>query len=146
MISALIQRFNKAETNPQQELDPLLLWSSLGLLMLGFVMVYSASIATAEGSRITGNQAGHFLIRHGIFLAISIVCGVIAFQIPLRFWQQMAPWLFLIGMLMLVIVIMPGIGRSVNGAQRWLPLGAVNLQPSEMMKLFAVLYAADYTN
>ena len=128
------------------ELDPLLLWPALGLLMLGLVMVYSASIATAEGSRFTGNQAGYFLVRHAVFLAIGLVTGVVAFQVPLRLWQQASPWLFMLGVALLVIVLIPHVGRSVNGAQRWLPLGPVNLQPSELMKLFVVLYAADYTN
>jgi cell division protein FtsW len=127
------------------ELDPLLLWPALGLLMLGLVMVYSSSIATAEGSRFTGYQPGYFLVRHGIFLAIGLVTGVVAFQVPLRLWQQAAPWLFMAGVALLVVVLIPHVGRSVNGAQRWLPLGPVNLQPSELMKLFAVLYAADYT-
>jgi len=155
MIAQFLQRFSKGaeqatglhapRSAPQQELDSVLLWCGLGLLMFGFVMVYSASIATAEGSRFTGNQASYFLIRHGIFLAIGLIGGVVAFQIPLRFWQQMAPYLFIVGVLLLVLVIVPHVGRSVNGAQRWLPLGPINLQPSEMMKLFAVLYAADYT-
>jgi cell division protein FtsW len=68
-----------------------------------------------------------------------------AFQLPVRLWQQLAPWLFIAGALMLIVVLVPHLGRSVNGAQRWIPLGPVNLQPSELMKLFAVLYAADYT-
>ncbi|MDP2792759.1 MAG: putative lipid II flippase FtsW [Sulfurisoma sp.] len=127
------------------ELDPLLLWPALGLLMFGLVMVYSASIATAEGSRFTGNQASYFLVRHAVFLAVGLVAGLVAFQVPLRLWQQAAPWLFMAGVALLVIVLIPHVGRSVNGAQRWLPLGPVSLQPSELMKLFVVLYAADYT-
>jgi cell division protein FtsW len=129
----------------QAELDPLLLWPTLFLLLFGLVMVYSASIAMAEGSKFTGHQPEYFLMRHAIFLAIGLVCGVVAFQVPLRFWQELAPWLFLAGVALLVVVLIPHVGRSVNGAQRWLPLGPVNLQPSELMKLFAVLYAADYT-
>lgn len=130
---------------PGDELDPLLLWPALGLLMFGLVMVYSASIAMAEGSKFTGHQSTYFLVRHGVFLAVGFVAAVVAFQVPLRFWQQMSPWLFLAGVVLLVVVLIPHVGRSVNGAQRWLPLGLVNLQPSELMKLFAVLYAADYT-
>ncbi|WIM07082.1 MAG: putative lipid II flippase FtsW [Candidatus Nitricoxidivorans perseverans] len=127
------------------ELDPLLLWPALVLLMIGLVMVYSASIATAEGSRFTGHQANYFLVRHAIFLAIGMVVGAAAFQIPLRYWQQLAPWAFVAGVALLALVLIPHVGRSVNGAQRWLPLGPINFQPSELMKLFAVLYAADYT-
>ncbi len=155
MIASLLQRFGlggdtQATHSPHvatpQEFDAVLLWSGLGLLMFGLVMVYSSSIAMAEGSRFTGHQANYFLIRHSLFLTIGMVCGVAAFQIPLRFWQQMAPYLFIAGVFLLVLVIVPHVGRSVNGAQRWLPLGPINLQPSELMKLFAVLYAADYTH
>ena len=123
------------------ELDPLLLWPALLLLLLGLVMVYSASIAMAEGSKFTGHQASYFLVRHAIFLAIGLVIGLVAFQVPLRFWQDLAPWLFLAGVALLVIVLIPYLGREVNGARRWLPLGPINMQPSEFMKLFAVLYA-----
>ncbi|MBN8475876.1 putative lipid II flippase FtsW [Sulfuritalea sp.] len=127
------------------ELDGLLLWPALGLLLLGLVMVYSSSIAIAEGSRFTGNQSAYFLFRHAIFLCIGLVAGVMAFQVPLRLWQQAAPWLFVAGVALLLLVLVPQVGRSVNGAQRWIGLGPINLQPSELMKLFAVLYAADYT-
>jgi cell division protein FtsW len=127
------------------ELDPLLLWPALFLLLLGLVMVYSASIAMAEGSKFTGHQETYFLMRHSVFLVIGLVTGVVAFQVPMRFWQELAPWLFLGGVLLLVIVLIPHVGREVNGARRWLPLGPINMQPSEFMKLFAVLYAADYT-
>jgi cell division protein FtsW len=129
----------------QPELDHTLLWSALALLLFGVVMVYSASIATAEGSKFTGNQSGYFLLRHGLFVLIGLLGGAVAFQIPVRAWQQLAPWLFGVGVVLLIVVLIPHVGREVNGAQRWLPLGPVNLQPSEIMKLFVVLYAADYT-
>ena len=144
-MSVIVQRRYTSQRAEPAELDSLLLWSAIALLLFGLVMVYSASIATAEGSQFTGHQPAYFLIRHGVFLAIGIVVGTVAFQIPLRVWQQAAPWLFLGGVALLIVVILPHVGRSVNGAQRWLPLGWVNLQPSELMKLFAVLYAADYT-
>ena len=127
------------------EIDYALLWSGLLLLFIGLVMVYSASIATAEGSRAFGHQPAYFLVRHGVFLCIGIVSAAFVFQIPLSLWQKYAPYLFLVGFLLLAVVLIPGLGRDVNGARRWLPLGFANLQPSELMKLFAVLYAADYT-
>lgn len=127
------------------EVDPWLLWSALLLLGCGLVMVYSASIATAEASAMTGRQHAYFLWRHAIFLGIGLVGGVMVFQVPLKFWQAAAPWLFMLGVILLAIVLIPGVGRVVGGSRRWLPLGVVNLQPSELMKLFAVLYAADYT-
>lgn len=127
------------------EIDLALLWSMLLLLLIGMVMVYSASMATAEAGRQTGNQPAYFLVRHAVFLIIGLVAAAVAFQVPLSAWQQWAPWLFVGGFLLLALVLIPGVGREVNGARRWLPLGIVNLQPSELMKLFAVLYTADYT-
>jgi cell division protein FtsW len=70
---------------------------------------------------------------------------MLVFQVPLRVWQQLAPWLFLLGVALLVLLLVPGFGREVNGARRWLSLGFASAQPSEFIKLFVVLYAADYT-
>jgi cell division protein FtsW len=140
MISSL-----DAPRREVQEIDYLLLWSVLILLFTGLVMVYSSSIAIAEGGRLTGHQPGYYLIRHGIFLSVGLVAAAVAFQVPLSLWQKYSPYLFMIGVVLLAIVLIPGIGKDVNGARRWLPLGFANLQPSELMKLFAVLYAADYT-
>lgn len=127
------------------EYDAGMLWSALLLLTLGTIMVYSASIAMAEASRFTGGRANYFLLRHLLFVAISLVVGASVFQVPMRIWQQAAPWLFIGGALALVLVLIPFIGREVNGARRWLGLGFLTLQPSEFVKLAAVLYAADYT-
>ena len=127
------------------EVDPALLWSGLVLLLLGMVMVYSSSIAIAEAAKYTGHQPAYYLVRHGLFLAIGLVAAGCAFQVPMAVWQKLAPWLFVAGFVLLALVLVPGIGRDVNGARRWLPLGFANLQPSELMKFFAVLYAADYT-
>ena len=140
----LIQTLDQPRRMPT-EIDFVLLWSTLFLLFFGMVMVYSASIAIAEAARFTGQQPGYFLLRHAVFLAIGIVAAAVAFQFPLAVWQKAAPWLFFAGVILLVVVLIPGIGKDVNGARRWLPLGVANLQPSELMKLFAVLYAADYT-
>ena len=125
--------------------DFALVWAAVLLLALGLVMVYSSSIAIAEGSRATGQQPAHFLIRHCAYLAVSFVLAVAAFQFPLAFWQKGALYLFMLGVGLLILVLVPGVGREVNGSQRWLSLMVVNFQPSEAMKLFAVIYAADYT-
>jgi cell division protein FtsW len=127
------------------EYDSALVWVTLLLLGFGMVMVYSASIAIAEASRGTGNNAAYYLTRHAAYILVSLVAAGIVFQVPLRVWQRAAPLLFVLGMVLLMLVLIPGIGREVNGSRRWLPLGIVNLQPSELMKLCAVLYAADYT-
>ena len=115
------------------------------LLTLGLIMVYSSSIAIAEAGRFTGYQPAYYLIRHSVFLFVGLMAGFVCFQFPMRFWEQAAPYLFCAGVVLLVAVLIPGIGREVNGSKRWISLGVSNLQPSELMKLFAVLYAADYT-
>jgi cell division protein FtsW len=127
------------------EYDSSVLWAALLLLTFGMVMVYSASIATAEASKLTEGKSAYFLERHALFLAASVIAGMLVFQVPMRLWQQVAPWLFVLGVAFLVLLLVPGFGREVNGARRWLSFGIVNVQPSEFMKLFAVLYAADYT-
>lgn len=125
--------------------DESLVWSTVLLLAIGLVMVYSASIAMAEGSRLSGFQPQHFLLRHAGFLVVSLVAALVAFQFPMRLWQQAAPYLFLFGAFLLIVVLIPGIGREVNGSQRWLRFFGIGFQPSELVKLFVVLYAADYT-
>jgi cell division protein FtsW len=129
---------------PLAEYDAVLSWVALLLLSIGLVMVYSASIATAEASKFT-HQATYYLARQAIFIAVGFTVGMIAFQMPVRGWQKLAPWLFLAGVALLTLVLIPGIGKVVYGSRRWLSLLVFNLQPSELMKLFAVLYAADYT-
>lgn len=127
-----------------REFDLPLLWAGLLLMLFGLVMVYSASIALPDSSRFASLRTTHHLTRHLIALAIGLGCGLVAFAIPVQRWQKAAPWLFVLGLLLLVIVLVPGIGKVVLGARRWIPLGPLNLQPSELMKLFVVLYAADY--
>ncbi|MCU0842839.1 MAG: putative lipid II flippase FtsW [Thiobacillaceae bacterium] len=120
-----------------------LLWVALALLGTGLVMVYSASVAVSE--TIMGSES-HYLTRHGMYLVVGLSLAYAAFQFPSQLWQRMAPMLFLAGALLLVLVLIPGLGHEVKGSRRWIPLGGLgNFQPSELMKLFAVLYAADYT-
>jgi cell division protein FtsW len=126
-------------------LDPALVWSALLLGAIGLVMVYSASIAMAEAERFTGFRPGYFLVRHTAFLAIGLAVAFALFRAPVWLWQKASPWLFLLGTLLLVLVLIPGVGREVNGARRWIAIGPAAFQPSELMKLFVVLYAADYT-
>jgi cell division protein FtsW len=127
------------------EFDFTLAWLILALLGFGLVMVYSASIAIAEGSRMTGYHGHYFLLRQGVFVVAAVAAAALAFQVPMRTWQQAAPYLFMAGLVLLVVVLVPGLGKEVNGSRRWISLGFANLQPSELMKFFAVLYAADYT-
>ena len=141
----MTQTYVFARNAPSAEYDRALAWAALILAALGLVMVYSASIATAESSRYAGHNPAWFLIRHALFLALALAGALLVFLFPARFWQQAAPWLFVGAVALLVVVLVPGLGREVNGARRWLALPLLNLQPSELVKLGVVLYAADYT-
>jgi cell division protein FtsW len=134
-----------AQDAPSAEYDRSLTWAALLLAALGLVMVYSASIDTAEANRFTGNNPAYFLMRHAVFLCIALCASIAVFLVPLRVWQRSAPWLFFGGIVLLALVLVPGLGREVNGARRWLGLRLFNVQPSELMKLAVALYAADYT-
>lgn len=122
-----------------------LIFAALGLLMIGLVMVYSASITIAEAKSVA-NQPAFYLIRHAMYLVIGLGAGYAAFQIPTDLWQKLAPKLFILAAVFLVLVLLPFIGKEVYGARRWIPLGPLgNFQPSELMKFATILYAADYT-
>jgi cell division protein FtsW len=134
-----------AQDAASPEYDRSLAWAALLLMAIGTVMVYSASIATAEAARHTGANSAFYLLRHATFLGVSLAAAIAVFLVPARYWQSGAPLLFIACVALLVLVLVPGVGREVNGARRWINLGALTLQPSELMKLAAVLYAADYT-
>lgn len=127
------------------EYDQPLIWVILLLMFFGLVMVYSASIALPDSPRYINYKTSHFLIRQTIFIGISIVVAYLVLHIKIKIWQNLAPYLFTGTLILLIIVVIPGIGKDVNGAQRWLSFKIFSFQPSELMKLFIVLYAADYT-
>lgn len=129
----------------RSEYDLTLLWTVLALLALGVVMVYSASIATAEADRHVGYRSSYYFVRQLLFVVLSLGAGFVVFQIKVDIWQKWAPYLFGAGLLGLLLVLLPGLGHEVNGSRRWLSLPMLNIQPSEFMKFFVLLYAADYT-
>ncbi|MGV3499717.1 MAG: putative lipid II flippase FtsW [Hydrogenophaga sp.] len=124
--------------------DQPLLWVAVALLAWGLVMVYSASIALPDNPRFANYAHTHFVLRHGLSMAIGVVAALLAFQVPLRTWERAAPWLFALALLLMVLVLIPFIGKGVNGARRWISLGVMNFQPSELGKLAVLLYACSY--
>jgi cell division protein FtsW len=124
--------------------DQALVWVILALLMWGLIMVYSASVAMPDNPKFARYAHTHFLFRHLISLAVAFVAAVLAFQVPLSTWEKVAPWLFVLSLLLLILVLVPFIGKGVNGARRWISLGFMNFQPSELAKFSVLLYAADY--
>jgi cell division protein FtsW len=125
--------------------DQLLVWAVLSLMLIGLVMVYSASITLADGPKYANYSSNYFLIRHMISLAIAIFVGIWVFKIPTKVWDRYSPVIFGFTVLLLIAVLIPGVGKGVNGAKRWIPLGLMNFQPSELMKFAAVIFAASYT-
>ncbi|MFO7579331.1 MAG: FtsW/RodA/SpoVE family cell cycle protein, partial [Nitrosomonas halophila] len=124
-------------------LDLYLVCSVLALLGLGLVMVYSASIAIAETEHDT-HGAYYYLIRQSSYILAGLIAGYIAFQAPLHVWREYSPYLLVGGIFLLALVLIPGVSREINGSHRWLSLGVVNFQPSELMKLLILVFTADY--
>ena len=124
--------------------DQALLWVCVALLAWGLVMVYSASIAMPDNPRFKGSSPTGFLLRHAVSIAVAFVAALLAFQVPMSVWEKHARVLFLVSLALLVLVLIPYIGRGANGARRWISLGVMSFQPSELAKFAVVLYAANY--
>jgi hypothetical protein len=99
---------SRAPSRAMLAYDASLAWATLLLLAIGLVMVYSASIAMAESSAQTGHRSWYYLARHGVFVAIGLVAALCAFQVPVKAWEKLAPWLFVAGIALLVLVLVPG--------------------------------------
>jgi cell division protein FtsW len=127
-----------------QGFDQALLWVTVALLAWGLVMVYSASIALPDNPKFARYAHNYFLTRHALFLGLSFIAGLLAFQVPVQVWEKWAPWLFVLSLMLLILVLIPHIGKGVNGARRWIGVGSFSFQPSELAKFAVLLYAADY--
>jgi cell division protein FtsW len=122
--------------------DQALVWVVVALLALGLVMVYSASVALPDSPRFARYAPTHFLTRHALSIALGVLAALVVVQIPIAFWEKSAPWVLVAALALLVLVLF--VGRDINGARRWIPLGIMNFQPSELAKLAIAMYAAGY--
>jgi len=121
--------------------DPVLVLMGISLLLVGLIAITSASIEYADWHY---QSPWYHSVRHLVYISIAVVGGYIVYRVPLDFWLNTGwVWLFL-SLALLILVLIPGIGREVNGSQRWLPLGSFTLQPSEFAKLALVVYLAGY--
>ena len=127
-----------------QGFDQALAWVTVVLLLWGLVMVYSASIAMPDNPRFAKYTHTYFLVRHAMWLFLAFVAALLAFQIPLSTWEKAARPLFLLSLVLLAIVLIPHVGKVVYGARRWISLGPLSFQPSELAKFTVLLYAANY--
>jgi cell division protein FtsW len=124
--------------------DQPLVWLTLALLAMGLVMVYSATIALPDSPRFSNYTPMFFFQRHLIAIIMALCVAAVVTQVPMATWERTAPWLFVASLLLLILVLIPHVGKVVYGARRWLPLGIMNFQPSELAKLAITLYASDY--
>lgn len=129
---------------PTLGFDQAFIWVTLALLLWGLVMVYSASIALPDNPRFARYSHTYFLWRHAMWLFMATVAAVLAYQIPMARWEKMAKPLFMLALVLLVLVLVPYVGKVVYGARRWIALGPLSFQPSELAKFAVLLYAADY--
>ncbi|HYR26659.1 MAG TPA: putative lipid II flippase FtsW [Aquabacterium sp.] len=135
---------NSGQPSRLMGFDQPLVWVTFALLIMGLVMVYSATIALPDSPRFANYTPTFFFQRHLIAILMAVPVAAVVAQIPMSTWERFAPWLFVTSLVLLVLVLIPGIGKVVYGARRWLPLGIMNFQPSELAKLAIVLYASDY--
>jgi cell division protein FtsW len=131
----------KATTQVSPLPDPWLFYGGLLLLAMGLLMVTSASMPQA-GDRL--DQPFYYLIRQGIYIGLGLVGAAVVYLIPLDIWRKAGPALLLLGIGLLVLVLIPGVGKEVNGSMRWIPMGLMNVQVSELAKLFVIIYMAGY--
>ncbi|WP_407926485.1 putative lipid II flippase FtsW [Aquipseudomonas ullengensis] len=141
LIARMLAAPSPLRTRRGVDLDFPLLAGSLALLGLGLVMITSASSEVATA--LAGNPM-YFMVRHLIYLLIGLVAGLLTLMIPMAMWQRYGGSLLLVAFVLLIMVLVPGIGREVNGAKRWIGFGLFNLQPSELAKLFTVMFIAGY--
>ena len=139
-------RATRTDTAPVRlsGVDQSLIWVAVALLVWGLVMVYSASIAMPDNPKFARYAHTHFLMRHAMSLGVAFAVALLTFQVPVSTWEKLAPWLFVASLVLLILVLVPFIGKGVNGARRWISLGFMNFQPSELAKFAVLLYAADY--
>lgn len=122
-------------------LDPVLTLTGLSLMVVGLVAIASASI---EYSEFNFGNPWHHTLRHSLYLAVASCAAAVAYRVPIDVWQRTSPLWLLLALALLMLVLIPGIGRNVNGSQRWLPVGPMTVQPSELAKFALVLYVAGF--
>jgi cell division protein FtsW len=121
--------------------DKWLMMSVIGLLIIGLMMVASSSVMVSTKYY---HQPFHFLVRQVAYLSAGLVMAVILLRVDSSFWERISAPLLLVCLALLVLVLIPGVGRLVNGSRRWLALGPIGIQVSELAKFTMVLYVSGY--
>lgn len=121
--------------------DSILLLSTLALIFVGLVMMTSASISSADN---LFDNAFYYFQRQSIFITFGLILAFAVWHVPLSTWNTLRPILLAVGLLLLVVVLIPGVGQTVNGSTRWIRFGSINIQISEIVKIFTVIFLAGY--
>jgi cell division protein FtsW len=141
MAGVALQYSRSAGRQPRLVLDPVIVAATSCLLLIGLVMVASASLNVAE--RQTGDPFFHFE-RQMLSALVGCAFAGALLLVPISLWQRAAPVLLIGSFLLLVLVLIPGLGHEVNGSRRWIRLGPVNFQPSELARWLLLTYIAIY--
>lgn len=142
--STVLQTGGRAKRIRAEGIDWSILFITGFFLAFGSLMVYSASISLADSPKF-GTSYTHFFVRHLISIAVAAVAGSIVYRIPMRFWERVSGILVIIAVLLLIAVLIPGVGHSVNGARRWIGFGSLTIQVTEIAKFAALIGAAGFT-
>jgi cell division protein FtsW len=140
-IASAIPLLKRATEDQLDKVDSVLLITSLALLAIGLVMVTSASISVADRNL---SSPFYYLQRQAIFIVIGLITAWFVYQIRLVQWEKSGMALLGFSLFLLTLVLLPGVGKEVNGSTRWISLGVFNLQVSEAVKLFLIIYIAGY--
>ena len=140
-VSTAVPAFKRATEGQLDRLDAVLLFTSLALLAIGLVMVTSASISIADRNL---SSPFYYLQRQTMFIMLGLIAGWFVYQIRLVHWEKSGMAMLGLSLFLLMLVLLPGVGKEVNGSTRWIPFGVFNLQVSEAVKLFLIIYVAGY--
>ena len=126
------------------EMDQALIWVAACLLALGLVMVFSATIALPDSPRFAHLSPYNFLLGQLKWMVIGLIAAALAFQVPMLWWERYSSWIFVVMLVLLIAVLLPGVGVVYNNARRWINFGVFTFQPAELLKVVTPLYVAGY--
>ena len=144
MMTAPNTTYSQSNLTLSQRIDWPLVCLWFVLLSFGLVMVASASISFSAASNITHHDGWYYAKRHGAYMVMGLVLALFVAVVPLSVWQKYSAHFLMITLFLLVIVLIPGIGRRVNGSQRWINLGLIMVQASEVAKVCAIIFFASF--
>ena len=140
-VSRAVPALRRAADGPLDKLDPVLLITGIALLAIGLVMVTSASISIADRNL---SSPFYYLQRQAVYIMLGLIAAWFVYQVRLVYWEKSGMALLGFSLFLLIMVLVPGVGKEVNGSTRWISLGLFNLQVSEAVKLFLIIYVAGY--